>query len=134
MIRKFQKIFLLFFFLFTASGCSPSSLSDLRYEAKKEMKLLGEELKSLEDKESVENHFRSLEKRFKKIAQLMILTKNFPSDGEEEEMKEAEIVFRELARLYEVPGVQEIVEGAQKEAIQLLDRSFSKREGVGTSF
>lgn len=127
-MQRFKEMFPYFFLLFSCLGCSPSTLSDLRFEAKKEMRSLGKELKALDDKESVQKHFKSLEKRFKKIAKLMILSKNFSSD-EEGDMEEAEIVFVELARLYEIPGVQELIEEAQKEAVHLLDRTFSK-EGL----
>jgi len=112
------KIFYLFFFLVS---CSPLSLQDLRYEADSEMRKLVSELKSVETKEDLQKRSVRIKKRFNKIAELLVQTRNFEETSSEVSMV-AETLFVELARLYEIPGMRESIENLQAEAVHLLDK------------
>jgi hypothetical protein len=112
-----------FFFLTILffSGCSPSTLSELRYEGEAEMKKLTADLKKLESYEEVQKSSKKLKKHFTRIAELLIETRNFSSPGSEELSAVGEELFAEFARIYEIPGARAVIEAAQKEAIHRLD-------------
>src|SRR3990167_576159 len=140
-----------FFLLLLLAACSPTSLKDLRMEGEAETKKLALELRKIETKESLIRASPKLKKRFNRIADLLIQThefeellperKEFPRSGKDRDCVElpvqkgeilkepslaSEELFIELARLYEIPGAKEIVEGAQKEAVAKLNSSDIK--------
>jgi hypothetical protein len=97
-------------------------LSELRSEGESEMKKLTAELKRLETGEEVQKASKRLKKRFNRIADLLIQTRNFPPT-EEDSLPIGEELFAELARIYEMPGGRAAIEAAESEAVRHLDRS-----------
>lgn len=102
-------------------SCGPASLADLRCEGEAQTRKLAEILREIENKEELQKATGKLKERFNKIAEILIETRRF-SKEETEPSFASEELFVELARLYEMPGGREIIEGAQAEAIQRLKR------------
>ncbi len=103
------------------ASCGPSTLADLRYEGEAQTKKLAEELRAVESKEDLQRALPELRKRFNKIADLLIEARGFEKE-ESQPSFASEQLFTELARLYEMPGGRELIEGAQLEAVQRLKR------------
>jgi hypothetical protein len=110
-------------FLFLLS-CEPATFADLRCEADAQIRKLAEELQSIRTKEELQKAVPLLRKRFLKIADLLIQAREFSKEDLEPSIA-SELLFAELARIYEMPGGRELIEGAQMEAVQKITRSFS---------
>lgn len=108
-------------------SCAPANLSELRYEGEAEMKKLTLELKKIETYGDVQKTSKKLKKRFNRIADLLIETRNFRESEEAETSRVGEELFTELARVYEIPGARAAIEAAQSEAVRRLDRSKVKQ-------
>ena len=102
-------------------GCAPSSLQDLRCEAEGEMRKLALDLRSIETKEDLQRRSSRLKKRFDRIGYFLLEARKFPDTALGASF-EAEALFVELARLYEIAGAREIIEQLQEEAVRRLDR------------
>jgi hypothetical protein len=103
-------------------SCSPANLAELRCEAESEIKKLIVELEKIETIEDIQHASKKLKKRFNRLAFLLIETRNFPSQEEQQyESVAGEQLFTELARLYEIPGARAVIENAQNEAVRRLD-------------
>ncbi len=107
-------------FLLLAS-CSPSSIDDLRCEGEAETRKLAILLKTIDTKEELVRALPRIKKRYNKLADLLLLARNFQEKGGESSLASEEL-FAELARLYEMPGGKELIESAQSEAIRKLDK------------
>jgi hypothetical protein len=104
-------------------ACSPTSIKDLRLEGEAETKKLAFELRKMETKEELIRAVPKLKKRFNRIADLLIQAHEFRKEEiSKEPTLASEELFIELARLYEIPGAKEVIEGAQKEAVSKLDK------------
>lgn len=125
MMTQIGKTFRFWIFLFLAS-CGPASLADLRYEGEFQTKKLAEELRAIESKEELQKAIPKLRKRFNKIADILIEVRSFAKE-EAEPSFASEQLFAELARLYEMPGGGELIETAQLEAVQKLNRVLPQR-------
>ncbi|MDE3056067.1 MAG: hypothetical protein KGI80_05210 [Verrucomicrobiota bacterium] len=125
-----QKVILIKAYLFLLlAGCAsvaPIGYKDLRWEAEGEMRKLSKELEPLETKEDVLRLSPRLKASFLGIAKLLIKARSFPLAEEEEISPASEALFRELARLYEIPGVRDAIESLQTDAILLLERTQEK--------
>ena len=119
-----QKPLLLLVFLLYA--CSPNSIEDLRCEAEGEVLHLAADLHKIETKEELIGSTARLQRRYNRIADLLIEARKFAPLTSAEPTLSSEKLFVELARLYEIPGAREIIEGAQKEAIQRLSKELEK--------
>lgn len=105
-------------------SCSPTNLNELRSEVDAQMKQLTEELREMGSKDDVLRSSKKLKKRFNKIAQILISSRQFEAGCEEKlENRIGEELFTELARLYEIPGVREAIEATQSDAIRALDKT-----------
>lgn len=104
-------------------SCGPASLDDLRVEGEAETKKLAEELRAVGSKEELQRSLPKLRKRFNKIADLLIEAKDFPKQ-EMQPSFASEQLFVELARLYEMPRGRELIESAEMEALQKLQKQF----------
>lgn len=119
-LKNWLKISLLSLLLW---GCAPSSIEDLRWEAEAETRRLAKELKEIDTKEDLNRALPKLKRRYNRLAELLLETRNFPEKGSGEPSLASEELFVELARLYEMPGGRESIEMAQNEAVRKLDRS-----------
>lgn len=115
----------IFLFLFLLVSCSPSSLQDIRYESDSEVRKLVADLRLVESKEDLQKRSSRVKKRFNRIAELLIETRKF-EEASGEASPAAEALFVELARLYEIPGVREVMENLQEEAVHRLDKKSRK--------
>jgi hypothetical protein len=125
MIRKRARARFSFLVLIVfLTSCAPANLGELRTEGEAEMKKLTAELKRLESPEDIQKASNRLKKRFNRIADLLIQTRNFPPlPGDSLESSRAgEELFAELARIYEIPGGRDAIEAAESEAVRHLDR------------
>lgn len=105
------------------SGCSPTTLEDLRCQGEAETGKLASELRKIENKEELQKALPRLRKRFNKIADILIEIRKFPnatSSSSGDPSWESEALFIELSRLYDIPGNREMIETAQSEAIHRL--------------
>lgn len=109
----------LFFLFFLFLGCSPQSLEDLRVEAEGEIERLVEDLRRIETKDSLQKAVPKIKKRFNKIADLLVETRKFPKSASPP-LEVSERLFIELARLYEIPGGKELLESAERDAVEKL--------------
>lgn len=100
-------------------SCGPSTLADLRDEGEVQTRKLALELRAIDTKEDLQRAIPRLKKRFNKIADLLLEARNF-SKEESEPSYASEELFVELARLYEMQGGRELIEGAQMDAIRRL--------------
>lgn len=100
-------------------SCGPSTLDDLRYFGEAQTKKLAEELRKIETKEDLQKAAPLLKKRFNKLAELLQKARSFPNSHLEPSVASEEL-FAEMARLYEIPGCRELIEGAQAEAVHRL--------------
>lgn len=101
-------------------GCSPATLEDLRCQGEAETRRLAKELQGIETKEDLQKALPRIKKRFNRIADLLIEVRKFPNPAPLEPTEASEALFIELARLYEIPGMREAIEGAEEEAVQRL--------------
>jgi hypothetical protein len=111
----------IFSFISLFAACSPSSLQDIRYEADSEMAKLVLDLQLVGSKEDLQKRSARIKKRFNRMADLLIETRNFEQSASETSPT-AEALFVELARLYEIPGVRDLIENLQEEAVHRLDK------------
>lgn len=118
-----QKLLSLFILL-VLGACSPSSLADLRWEGEAETLKLAKELRHIETKEDLQKALPRLKKRFVRIADLLIQVRRFSPEEIPDPSLASEELFRELARIYEIPGGREGIESAQTEAIHKLNLQF----------
>lgn len=129
--RVLRKVFRfrMFFLCSVFVSCSPLSLEEVRFEGEAEIKKLTRELACLESKEDLEKALPRLKKRFARIADLLISLKNF-SFEDKEPTEAAEKLFIEMARIYEIPGGQELIETAQKNAVSKLLKEESSQNPI----
>lgn len=102
-------------------GCSPSSQEEIRSEGEEVCRLFIQELQKIHNKEEVLKHYASIKKKYSKIASLMAAAmemNEYEGERDANRNKYSNDLYRELARLYEIPGVKEILEKAQAEAIK----------------
>ena len=107
-------------FLICLVSCGPATMADLRLEGEAQTKRLAEELQLIESKEDLLSALPKLRKRFDQIAEILIKTRSFPKQDFQASFA-SEQLFAELARLYEMPGCRELIEGAQADAIRRLN-------------
>lgn len=89
------------------------------------MKKLTIELQAVKTKEDLQMRSGFIKKRMNKLASLLLETRKFPEVPLEASFA-AESLFVELARLYEIPGVRELMELYEEEAVHVLDRKSRK--------
>lgn len=103
------------------AGCAPSSHEELRSEGEEVCRAFIQELQKIHSKDEVLKHYSSIKKKYRKIASLMADLREMQEwEGESEECRISELsnkLFLELSRAYEIPGVREILEKAQRESI-----------------
>ena len=109
-----------FFLLLLLNACSVS-LRDIRSEVDAEITKLVLDLQSVENKEDLQKRSTYIKKRFTRIADLLIDTRNCEQVSAQPSVV-AEALFVELARLYEMPGVRDLLETLQEEAVHKLDK------------
>ena len=102
-------------------SCSPATLADLRSEGEAETRKLAAELRAIEKKEDLQKAVPRLKKQFLKLADLLVQARPYSTEEASPTLASEEL-FIELARLYEIPGGRELIEFAQGEAIQRLER------------
>lgn len=109
------------------TSCALSSEANFRIQAAKSVKEIAAILSRVETHEELQAAVPRLKKKFNKLASLLMEIRAFrerkpdcPFSGEP--LEGSEILFAELARLYEIPGCREIVEQAQVEAVYKLTR------------
>lgn len=107
--------------LILMAGCAPTSQEELRSEGEEACRVFIQDLQKIHTKEEAIKHYKSIKKRYYKIASLMAdLREMHDEEGEYEVNRNPELsnkLFQELSRLYEIPGIREIFEKAQREAI-----------------
>ncbi len=108
-----------YWILILLASCAPATFEEMRREGEMQTRKLAEELRGIETKEDFQRALPRLRKRFNRIADLLIELKRTPG-SEQNPSKASEELFRELARLYEMPGGREWIELAQSEAVQKL--------------
>ncbi|MBX9743625.1 MAG: J domain-containing protein [Chlamydiales bacterium] len=110
------------------SSCSSSSEEAFCAQGKKIVKEIVLTLKDVENHEELEAVTGQLKKHFKKLARLLAEVRAFRNSHpdivwQKGILPEAEELFIQLARLYEIPGCREIMERSQRDAVSLLLRS-----------
>lgn len=107
------------------TSCNLSSEGDFRSEGEKIVEEISFILSRVETHDELQSAVPRLKKKFNKLAALLLEVRSFREKNpdrsfSEEPLLESEALFRELARLYEIPGCREIVEQAQIEAVYKL--------------
>ena len=118
-MRIVGRVFLSGLVFLSFAGCSPTTLEDICIEGESQVKKLAEELREIETKEALKKALPRIERRFLKIAELLIELEKMPHK-ERDPMEVSERLFIEMARLYEIPGGREMLESAQVAAIDRL--------------
>lgn len=103
-------------------SCAPSSLDEIRWEGEAETRKLAQELKGISSRDELLKALPRLKKRYNKIAALVVRARDYKTAAVQEPSQVSEELFIQLARLYEMPGARELIEGAQQEAIRELGR------------
>ena len=111
--------------IFLAS-CTPATLADLRAEGEAETKKLAAELREIENKEELQKAVPRLRKQFLKLANLLIEARGYPQEEGAPTLASEEL-FIELARLYEMPGGRDLIESAEREAVEHLKKQGFSR-------
>jgi hypothetical protein len=109
---------------FFLSACSPATLEELQFEARLEMKRFALDLREIQTRDDALKQKKKLQKHFNQLAELILEVKKFPGSDEKEMSEEATLLFVELARLYEIAGVKEVIEEAESDAIYTLTRAI----------
>jgi hypothetical protein len=126
-----RAIFLSFLFFL---ACSPSSPEDFQAEGESLCRSLAENLQNIHNKEDALEQFSSLQKQYKKIAHLLALSQEFYDRNPELLLNYGEQIAvddqglaKELDRLYKIPGMREVLEKAQKAALQEIEPGQARR-------
>ncbi len=112
----------LFFLTFS---CSKGPEEEFRQRGAKITNEMAQMLSQVQSHEQLQALVPRLKKKFNSLADLLLELRSCKEKGSEswflnESTEESEALFAELARLYEIPGCREIIEGAQGEAITKL--------------
>jgi len=111
-------VLLLLFF----ASCAPSSIADLRVMGETETLKLAKLLHTIDTKDDLQRSLPKVKKSYLRIAELVLQVREFHEAIETEPSAASDQLFAELARLYEMPGCRELMESAQGEALQLLNK------------
>ncbi len=125
-----KRLYLILPLLLTA--CSPSSLEDFQREGESLCSELVVDLQEIQTREDLLRALPKLKKRFNELVQIMIQARSYQElHSEEEILQPLESTYsmnldliRELQRIYQIEGGQELVEKAEREALIRLDGHF----------
>ena len=109
----------LIFFLFVS--CSSSDSDGLRKEGEEATWRLAKLLQTIDRKEALIEKIGQIKKSYAQIADLALRI-DVADDDTDAPSEASEVLFIELARLYEMPGCRQLLEEAQKESIAKLRR------------
>lgn len=104
------------------TGCAPATLDDLRCQGEAETEGLATFLREIETKEDLEKALPRLKKKFNRLALILQEVRKTPHSLGTDPSVASEELFIELSRLYEIPGCRDLVERAEDEAIEILQR------------
>lgn len=121
-------VFILLFALLAA--CSPSSREDFREEGRSISRSLIKELHAIHSQRELLNRFATLKNLFERLTEVMIAARKFqmarPDNGPifftSEDRRISDLLRAELNRIYRQPGCRELLEKAQQQALDKLDR------------
>ncbi len=119
-------MFYWWFLVVVFSSCTLPNKESLQKKGESIQKSLVEDLKEVSCKEELIEKIPNLKKNFIKMAKLTAEVSLFlvehPSENSPYNPKTGEELYRELLRIYEIPGGKEILERIQKEAILYLPK------------
>ena len=105
------------------AACGPSSWEEVRYEGEAETRKFVGELKKIETKEDLYRAMPRIKKRFNKMADLLVEIARVEGKKPGADCSAGDELFAEMARIYEIPGGREAIEGCQTEAVRKLDKA-----------
>ena len=129
---NFLELTLILFFLI--SGCSPNSLKEYQTEGEALAKLLISELREVESTADLLKRSAKVKKIFSQLTELMICAKTYQMKHPEEQgldfsqRETSEILQRELMRIYQIDGCQDLMEDLQRESLHRLDLFHKKSQ------
>lgn len=112
------------------SACSPATIEDLRCQGEAETRRLAALLKRVETKEDLQKALPQVKKSLNRMADLLIEVRQARSaeEARPEPSSASDELFIEMARLYEIPGLRDLFEQAQSEAVRKLDRFYASKK------
>jgi hypothetical protein len=115
---------IVYFLAILVVACGSPSVKDLRAEGEIETRKLACLLSEIKTKDQLRKKISKIQNSYAKIADLMIQLRNLPDDlaRDSEPTAASDELFVELARLYEMPGCRRLLESAQEEAIERLQK------------
>lgn len=122
--------------LLLLTGCGPSSSEDFKEQGKSLTHKLLAELEPINSREEILKIAPRLQKIFDEMVSVMIAAREFtekhPKMGESDlndaDHELSEQLRLELNRIYKIDGCREVVEKAQRQALQRLDIFEKRRE------
>lgn len=128
-------LWILFLAISTLSSCGPSTIQDFHREGETLSKSLTKDLTPIETREELLKQRPSLEKKFTRLATLMVMAENFRRehpeesyDGYIEDTITSSKLEIELRRITQIEGAAEILEQVQQKALELLDQHAKRLE------
>jgi hypothetical protein len=128
---------LVFFFgILVLCGCSPSSSQDFQKEGESLCRKLVVALQKVENTEDLQVMIPFFKKQFQALVTLIIQQRQFQDKFPEDEALEIpianagvnELLVIELQRIYQIEKGREIIEKAQKDALNRLDAFEKERK------
>ncbi|WP_420421168.1 hypothetical protein [Simkania sp.] len=123
----------LFLFLFFISvGCSPSTVTDCKREAKGVIKSLTADLKEIQTREDLLDKEDQISHKVQTLVDLMIRLKKLQERGAlipvEEDHSDSDDLMQEMKRIYMIDGGRVIFERFEREALLTLDAYDQRRK------
>lgn len=127
-----NRFFCLLIFCFS---CSHSSVEDVISDADGLMEDIAQELNQVKNKEELTSCIPSLSKKFYKLSELIILADRFQKVDLEFEKatskgKGADLLYKEMMRLYQIHGARELIERAQMKGLKKLEKYEETKESL----
>ncbi|CCB88475.1 hypothetical protein [Simkania negevensis] len=125
-----KSIFLFLFFI--SIGCSPSTVTDCRREAKGVIKSLTADLKEIQTREDLLDKEEKISRKVQILVDLMIRLKKLQERGavipDEEDHTDSDDLMQEMKRIYTIEGGRVIFERFEREALLTLDAYDQRRK------
>ena len=125
-----KSIFLFLFFI--SIGCSPSTVTDCRKEAKGVVKSLIADLKEIQTREDLLDKEEKISRKVQILVDLMIRLKKLQERGavipDEEDHTDSDDLMQEMKRIYTIEGGRVIFERFEREALLTLDAYDQRRK------
>lgn len=122
-----MKSLLISVLLVIASGCSPESYDDFQREGERWSKEMSYELDQIQTREELVEKLPRIQKLYDEFAELFVEVRGYQLEQRGDEIQQyqnnaSKQLSASLKRIYTLEGGRELMERAQKEALEKIDR------------